>query len=505
MKSFKRILSLSIVVFLFIEAPCLAQGKPNPKDSIPEPVKVQTHHSVKIGAQTINYTATVGTIILKDNNNKPIASFGYTAYTKDGETDMSKRPLTFSYNGGPGSSSIWLHMGAVGPKRVVLDDPNNKPSPPYQLADNNSSIVDITDLVMVDPVGTGVSRPVGKATGKDFWGVDEDIRSVGNFIAAYIKENDRWNSPKFLLGESYGTTRSAGIADYLQEGNGIALNGVILVSTVLNFNTLIFSPANDLPYIMFFPTYAAVAYFHDKLPQKPSDLTAFLQQARDFAGGEYKDALFAGNNLSADKRKALLSKLHQFTGLSEDYWDKANLRVSEPQFTAELLRDEGKTTGRLDARYAGITQDKLGEYADYDPQSSAISPPYTSLFMNYYFGDLKAPKDLVYNVSAYTSPGFNWNWQRRRSFGGGTVNTGEDLADAMTKNPQLKILVMNGYYDLATPFYGAEYTFDHMGLPDNIRKNVTMKYYEAGHMMYIHKESLPAFKADVAAFMQSSK
>ena len=282
------------------------------------------------------------------------------------------------------------------------------------------------------------------------------------------------------------------------------MNGVILVSTVLIFNTLIFAPDNDLAYISFLPTYAAVAYYHNQLPQKPADLKAFLKEVRGFAGGTYRDALFAGGIVSVEKKKEVLAKLHQYTGLSEAYWDKANLRVSEPQFTQELMRQDGKTTGRLDARYSGVTQNLLSEFSDFDPQSSAISPPYTALFMHYYFSELKAPEDLDYHVSAYSAKGFKWDWKR----GGGSnypsgVNTAADLQDAMTKNPQLKVLVMNGYYDLATPFYGAEYTFDHMNLPENIRKNVSMTYYEAGHMMYIHKESLPQFKTDLAQFIQA--
>lgn len=493
-------LILSFHVSLF------AQDKPKEKeDSIPKPINVVTHHSIRIGSAVINYTATVGTLILKDEDGQPIISFGYVAYTKDGVTDLTTRPLTFAYNGGPGSSSLWLHMGAVGPKRVALDDPNTRPSPPYQLVDNTYSILDVTDLVMVDPVGTGISKAVGKAKNADFWGVSEDIKSVANFIEAYIKKNDRWNSPKFLLGESYGTTRSAGLVDYLQENVGIAFNGVVLISTVLQFNTLEGGPDNDLPYILYLPTYAAVAYYHNQLPKKPDNLEAFLDEARKFAGGEYKDALWAGGSLPADKRKEILQKLNQFTGIDEDYWDRANLRVSEPQFTAELMRKEGKTTGRLDARYAGIQQDQLSEYADYDPQSSAISPPYTALFKHYYFNDLNAPADVDYHVSAYSAKGFHWKWKRGNGpddFPTG-VSTATDLQDAMTKNPTLRILQFNGYFDLATPFYATEYTFDHMNLPDSIRKNVTYRYFDAGHMMYINKDDLPQFKAAIAGFIQA--
>jgi carboxypeptidase C (cathepsin A) len=490
-------------IFLFSLVVSVKGQAKHDNDSIPKPIAVQTHHSIKIGAQVISYTATVGSLILRDDEAKPTGVFGFTSYTKDGEPDLTKRPLTFAFNGGPGSSSLWLHLGVLGPRRVALeDDPQVKPAPPYQLIDNPYSILDVTDLVMIDPVGTGISRPAGKGKNEDFWGIDQDIRSVSNFIKAYIKKNDRWNSPKFLLGESYGTTRSAGIVDHLQENMGIAMNGVILVSTVLSFNTLVFSMDNDMAYISFLPTYAAVAYYHNQLPQKPAALTPFLDEVRSFASDAYKDALFLGAQLPADKRKEIISRLHQYTGLDEVYWDRANLRVSEPQFTQELMRKGGKTTGRLDARYAGINQDLLGEYADYDPQSSAISPPYTAMFLHYYYNELKAPEELDYRISAYAIKGFKWDWKREGQGGFPTgVTVAPDLQDALVKNPQLRVMVMNGYYDLATPFYGAELTFDHMNLPDPIRKNVIMKYYPAGHMMYIHKESLPQFKNDVSQFI----
>ena len=495
-------------IYLLLAAICLpfmsyAFNPQSDSTKVPKTVNVITKHSVKIGNVTINYTATVGTLIIHDQEGKPIASFGYIAYTKDGVTDLTKRPVTFAYNGGPGSSSIWLHMGALGPKRVVLDDPYNKMPPPFTMADNNYSILDVTDLVMIDPVGTGISKAVGKAKDKDFWGVDQDIESVSKFIKEYIKKYNRWNSPKYLLGESYGTTRSAGIVDYLQEDMGISVNGVVLVSTILSFNTLSFADGNDLPYILYLPTYAAVAWFHNKLPNKPGNLETFIKQVRDFAKGEYSNALFVGKSLDSLTKDEILNKLHEYTGLSKLYWDRANLRVSEPQFTKELLRNEGMTTGRLDARYSGYSQDLLGEYARYDPQSTAISPAYIGLFMEYYYNQLKAPETENYVVSAYDQKDFSWNWNRAgRSRWASFVNTGTDLQDAMTKNPNLKILVYNGYFDLATPFFATEYTMDHLDLPASIRKNIIMKYYKAGHMMYIHKESLPEFKAAIADFIK---
>lgn len=470
-----------------------------------KPEKIVTKHAIKLDGKVINYTATVGTLILKNEKEEPIASIGYTAYTKDGEADMSKRPVTFSYNGGPGSSSMWLHMGIMGPRRVVVNDPSPNGPAPYKVEDNNYSILDVSDVVMVDPVGTGLSRAVGKGKNEDFWGVDGDIKSVSQFIRNYVHENERWNSPKFLLGESYGTFRSAGVADYLQETFGISVNGIVLVSNVLDIRTLAFNPGDDLPFVVNLPTYAATAWYHNALANKPADLEAFLKDARNFAFGDYAQALLKGDALSDADREKVLNKLVSITGLSKDYWDKANLRVNQPQFSQELLRNTGVVVGRLDSRYKGIAQDRLSEYAFYDPQSSDISPAFISAFMNYYTTELKVGKDKTYNTGAYGLPGFNWNWKHQRSNGlfgdAATPNTEPDLLNAMSSNPKMKVMVLNGYFDLATPFGGTEYTFDHMGLDKKIRSNVTLKYYEAGHMMYIHNESAAKFKKDVAEFI----
>lgn len=473
--------------------------------SASKPEKFVTKHSIKIDGKVINYTATVGTLILKNDKDETIASFGYTAYTKDGETDMSKRPVTFSYNGGPGSSSMWLHMGIMGPRRVAVNDPSPNGPAPYKLEDNGYSILDVSDVVMMDPVGTGLSRAIGKGKNGDFWGVDGDCRSVSQFIRNYVHENERWNSPKFLLGESYGTFRSAAVADYLQETYGISVNGIVLVSNVLDIRTLAFNPGDDLPYIVNLPTYAATAWYHNKVANKGAGLEAFLNDVRAFAFGEYATALMKGDMLSdADKAK-VLDKLNAITGISKDYWDKANLRVLQPQFSQELLRSEGIIVGRLDARYKGIAQDKLSEYAFTDPQSNDISPAFISAFMHYYTTELKVPKDKSYNTSAYALQGFNWDWKHQRSNGlfgdASTPNTEPDLLNAMSNNPKMKVMVLNGIYDLATPFAGSEYTFDHMGLDKKIRNNITHKYYEAGHMMYIHNESAAKFKKDVSEFI----
>lgn len=480
------------------------------KDSaaVPKPELFVTKHSIKIDNKLISYTATAGTIIIKNEKDEPVASIGYTAYTKDAETDMSKRPVTFSYNGGPGSSSMWLHMGVMGPRRVVVNDPSPNGPAPYRLEDNSYSILDVSDVVMVDPVGTGLSRAVGKAKNTDFWGVDQDIKSVSQFIRSYVNDNERWNSPKYLLGESYGTFRSAGVADFLQETFGIAMNGIILVSNVLDIRTLSFQPGDDLPFVVNLPTYAATSWYHNKVANKPASLDAFLKEVRAFSFGEYAGALLKGDQLSADEREKILAKLVAYTGLAKDYWDKANLRVNQPQFSQELLRNSQEVAGRLDSRYKGVSQDLLGEYAFNDPQSSDISPAFISAFMAYYTTELKVSKEKTYNTGAYVFPDFKWDWKHARSQGlfgdAATPNTGPDLLNAMNNNPKLKVLVMNGIYDLATPFAGTEYTFDHLGLNKKLKSNITLKYYEAGHMMYIHSASAAAFKKDVVEFIAAS-
>ena len=465
-----------------------------------------TKHSIKIDGKIINYTATAGTLILKNDKDEPVATFGFIAYTKDGEADLQKRPVMFAYNGGPGSSSLWLHMGALGPRRVAVNDLAPTTPAPYKLEDNTNSVLDVTDIVMIDPIGTGLSHAIGKAKNKDFWGVDQDIKSISGFVKNYITEFDRWNSPKYLLGESYGTMRSAGVVDFLQERLGIAVNGVVLVSVVLDLRQLTFAPGDDISYIMYLPTYAATSLFHNKIA-KPANFNAFIKEVTDFAKGEYTLALTKGDKLEAAEKDQIATKLSAYTGLSKDYILKANLRVSEPQYTQELLRNEHLTVGRLDSRFKGINQSLNSEFSDFDPQSSAISPAYTATFLNYLYNELKVNKTSNYHISAYDAEGFDWDWKHTHGQWGGGVyapNTGVDLADAMSKNPNLKILVLNGYYDLATPFFGTEFTMDHLGLEKNIQSNITMKYYEAGHMMYVNPTSLSAFKKDIAGFIIDS-
>lgn len=472
-------------------------------DTIPKGEVSTTAQTVKIDGKIIGYKAIAGTLLLRNNDDQPIALHGFTAYIKDGTTDPRTRPITFVFNGGPGSSSIWLHMGVIGPRRVVVNDPASTPAAPYTLEDNNSSLLDVTDLVMMDPIGTGLSHAAGKSKNKDFWGVDQDIRAISQFIKQYVTENDRWNSPKFLLGESYGTFRNAGVAAYLQN-LGMAMNGVIMVSAVFDLRTLTFAQGDDISYVMNLPTYSATAWYHNKVPNKPASLDAYLKEARAYAKTEYTLALMEGDALVGDARDKAITRLAYFTGLSKSYLDKANLRVTEPEFAAELLREEKQIVGRLDSRFTGVNQDLLSQTARYDPQSSAITPGYTALFMDYFYNTLKVNKAHTYYTSAGGREGFIWDWKHAKNGGVGfptTPNTGVDMAEAMSRNPNLKVLILNGLYDLATPFYGVEYSIDHLELEKDIKANIIMKYFEAGHMMYTHRPSLELFKKESADFI----
>jgi carboxypeptidase C (cathepsin A) len=472
--------------------------------AIPKAEQSVTEHTITIGGVVLKYKATAGTLLIRNDKDEPIAAMEYVAYTKDG-VEPSKRPLTFAYNGGPGSSSLWLHMGALGPRRIVTVDAGPTPPPPYQVVDNQESVLDVTDLVMIDPVGTGLSRAVGKAKDKDFWGVDQDVDSIARFVVQYVNDNGRWNSPKYLLGESYGTMRSAGLVEALQSRWNMAFNGVVLVSVFVNAMTDITTPGNDLGYEMFVPSYAAIAWYHH-LVTEPPPFDAFLRQAREFAAGPYAVALAKGDALPEAERKAVIATMSHLTGLSPSYLDKANLRVSEGEFTAELLREHSEIVGRLDARFTGVALDRLAEQAHEDPQATAISGAFTAAFLSYLHEDLKFGEGKTYKIEADLWR--EWDWKHKPPGAmfafPGAPNLGIDLAHAIATNPALKVLVLNGYYDLATPFFGTEYTMDHLGLEKKLRGNIEMKYFEAGHMMYLHPASLVAFKAAVADFIQST-
>jgi carboxypeptidase C (cathepsin A) len=465
-----------------------------------------TEHTIKIGGAVLRYKATAGTLLIRNDADEPIAAIGYTAYTKDG-VEASSRPITFGYNGGPGSSSIWLHMGALGPRRIVTTDAAPTPPPPYRVVDNGESILDLTDLVMIDPVGTGLSHAVGKAKGQDFWGVDQDADSVARFVVQYVNDNGRWNSPKYLFGESYGTMRSAVLVDVLQSKWNMAFNGVVLVSVFVDARTDMTMPGNDLGYEMYLPTYAAIAWYHHVL-QDPPPLDALLAKAREFAAGPYATALAKGDALPDTERKEVVASMSRLTGLSPSYLDKANLRVSEGEFTAELLREHSEIVGRLDARFTGVALDRLAEETpvEEDPQSAAISGAFTAAFLDYLHGELKFGEGKTYKIES--DLWLKWDW-KHKSIGAhfpsvGWPDAAVDLAHAIAFNPALKVLVLNGYFDLATPFFGTEYTMDHLGLEKKLRGNIEMKYFEAGHMMYLHPASLVAFKAAVADFIQST-
>lgn len=497
---------LTLFFLLFLTLPLWAQEKMQAPKEDPKAQVFTSERSLTIGGQRVDLDVEAGTMELRDETNQPIALFGYTYYAREGVSDTRERPIVFAYNGGPGSSSFWLHMGVLGPTRVVVDDPEFNPGAPYTLEDNAWSILDVADLVMMDPVGTGLSVPIGEATFEDFWGVDQDIRSISLFVTQFLKHKGRLNSPKYLLGESYGTFRNAGVMNALL-GQGIAMNGVIMVSAVFDLRTLMFPPNDDLPYLVHFPTYAATAWYHDKIDNKPGDVYDFLDEVRTFVEEEYMPALFRGDQLSEAERSAMAQRLAAYSGISADYWQQADLRVKAGEFFAELLRADGEAVGRLDSRYHGINQDLLSQTADYDPQSLAISPAYITGFMDYFYEELGVSKDLHYTVSAGRRKGFRWDWTHQGNSGWGTsvaINTGIDMAQAMTRDPNVKVLILNGIYDLATVFYGVEHSINHLGLPPKIKDNIIMKYYEAGHMMYTHQPSLEQFKRDVAEFIEET-
>jgi carboxypeptidase C (cathepsin A) len=476
--------------------------KPEPKDNI-----VVTHHSATINGKSVGYTVTCGTLVLKEESekdgafdgDKPRATIFFTAYTRvDIDDDArAKRPITFSFNGGPGSSSVWLHLGVLGPKRVAMGDAGALTPPPYGFVTNEHSLLDVSDLVFIDPVGTGFSRAVEGEKTKPYLNLKKDIESVGDFIRLYCTRYQRWLSPKYLIGESYGTTRAAGLSGYLQERHGLYLNGLMLVSSVLDWNTIEAAPVNDLPYMLFLPTMTATAWYHKKLaPELQGNLRATLDEAEVFALGDYAAALMRGSALTAEDRARIVTQVARLTGLSEDFIDRSNLRVNEFRFFKELLRDQRKTVGRLDSRFLGAERDHAAESIEFDPSYSAIAGPYTAALNDYLRRDLKFESDLPYEIlSGKVNQQWTFDHDNR------TVSVSDTLRSAIANNPHLRVFVANGYYDLATPYFATEYTFNHLALPDDLRKNISMAYYEAGHMMYVHLPSLAQLKRDLAKFV----
>ncbi len=474
---------------------------------LPKAESSVTQHRYAVGSKAFDYTATAGTLVIRDDDDKPMANIGFVAYTRRDVKDASQRPIMFAFNGGPGSSSMWLHVGVLGPKRVVVSDPGPTPPAPYRMVDNEFGVLDKSDLVMIDPVGTGVSHAVCERKDEDFWGVDPDIDSVSRFIAQYVSDNNRWTAPKYMLGESYGTTRAAAIADYLRAKRDMSFNGLILVSVATDIEAIFAElPGNDRPYAVYLPAYAAAAWYHHALPHQPAAFEPFLDEVRKYAMGPFTAALLKGDALSDAELDAVAAQLHEYTGLSAQYLKESNLRVSEIAFTHELLRAQRKTIGRLDARFVGPTFDPLQKNAEYDPQSAAISAAYTGAFLDYFHGELKFGQGQTYH-EVNNSIGDKWKWTHK-PIGADTeqpiVNSDVDLADDLIQDANLRVLVLAGYFDLATPFSATEYVMAHLGVPRDLSAHIQIKYYEAGHMLYVHPPSLRKMKGDVDAFIDST-
>jgi carboxypeptidase C (cathepsin A) len=475
----------------------------------PEPRSQITQHELRLDGQVLRYTATVGWLILKDDKDKPIARFGYTAYTLNGIKDPARRPITFAFNGGPGSASIWLHMGVLGPRRVVVNDGGYAPPPPAQLVDNEYSILDVTDLVMIDPVGTGFSKPLGDAKGSDFWGVDQDIKSVSAFIRRYVTENGRWGSPKYVLGESYGGMRGAGLARHLQSDFGMNLNGLILVSPYFSLVSGDDGLGIDLPHVLYLSTFAATAWYYDAIADKPASLEAWTAEAERFAYDEYAPALLKGHSIPTEEAQAIAEKLARYTGTTAEFWKRADLRVSHVQFLQELLRSRGLIAGRIDARFSGPSLNPLNDVMDYDPFFPAVGPAYTAGFREYLHSELKFDVADEYVVSGELYK--DWDWKHVQP-GVSTedypkvpmTNTLPDLAMAMTMNPGLHLLVEQGYYDLATPTHALKYNLDHLRLTPEARKRVRVNYHDAGHMMYLNESAARRFRDNVVGFIRET-
>lgn len=463
---------------------------------------VVTRHQITVEGKTIDYTATTGYMLMRDETGeKPLAKIFYVAYTADNGGGRSKRPVTFVFNGGPGSASIWLHMGSFSPVRVKFaDDKGNAPAPPYEYEDNPYTWLGFTDLVFIDPVSTGYSRPIKGVQASDFHGYNEDLASVGDFIRLYITQNQRWGSPKFIAGESYGTTRAAGLSGYLLRRYGMNLNGITLISSVLNFQLIDFSHGNEMPYVFFLPTYATTARYHHKLSPElenlsPAELT---HRAEVFAGGTYATYLMEGDNASAEETNRIVDSLHYFTGLSATYIRQSRERINAFRFFKEVLRDEGKTVGRYDSRFTGEDIDDAGERSTFDASDNNLTGLFVATFNNYVRKDLGFKNDLPYESTTNVGP---WDYKPAENE---YLDVSETLRAAMTQNPHLHVDVVCGYYDLATPVYNAEYMVSHMGLRPDVRGNIILTYYEAGHMVYVSKDTDAKLLQDEKKFYESA-
>ncbi|MBK9215714.1 MAG: peptidase S10 [Chloracidobacterium sp.] len=494
------LLAVCLSSAVLAQAPSPSPSPAKPLDPKMDDPPVVTKHTVRVGSQTLSYTTTTGFMPIKNAVSGDVeARIFFMAYTLD--NPPTKRPLMFSFNGGPGSASVWLHLGALGPRRVKMLDDGMLPPPPYEMEDNASSWLTETDLVFVDPVGTGYSRAAKPELASKFFGVNGDIESVGEFIRMYLGRNERWTSPLFLVGESYGTTRASGLSNWLFD-HGIALNGIALVSAVLNFQTIRFAANNDMPLVFIFPSYTATAWYHKRLqPQLQSKtIEQVTDEARRWASNEYMRALLRIDSLTDVERNALAASYATFTGLPTDFIIRNNFRIELGEFQKELLRvPERRTVGRLDSRFKGIDRDAAGDGPDSDPSMNAIRPPYTAAFNSYVRGELGYKSDVEYYIlgGGVTSP---WNWNTNNAY----ADTSMPLKDAMAKNPYMKVWLSQGYYDMATPFFAAEYTVSAMNLDPTLRRNVSFTYYEAGHMMYIDVRELRKLKTNATAFITSA-
>jgi len=480
--------------------------------AIPEDNVVTSKHTLRIRGKEIRYTVNVGTVVLREEvdkqGHKPKAEMFFIAFTRDGQKNVARRPLTFSFNGGPGSSSVWMLLGLLGPKRVPLslDDAvkDKRLAPPFQVENNEFTLLEETDLVFIDPVGTGYSRPLaGEDNDPDeFYTFRRDLDSVGEFIRLYTSRNKRWSSPKFLIGESYGTTRAAGLSGFLQDRFGLYLNGIMLVSAVLNFQTILFHPGNELPYVVYVPTYAMTARYHGKLAARYGAMEdrEFIDEVIAFTEDEYLPALHKGSGLGEDDRIAIAERLAGYIGVSREYILQNNLRVPIMRYVKEILRAEGRSVGRFDSRISGVDKDDAAENFERDPSFDVVQGVYSACLNDYVRRELKFESDLPYEILSFkVLP--KWQYDE---FQNNFVNVSETLRGAMMKNPHLKLFVANGIYDMATPFYATEYTVNHLGLRDGVDRNVTMAYYGAGHMMYTHRPSLRSLSADLKKFIRGA-
>ena len=464
----------------------------------PEETAQPVRRSISFRGRTLAYVATPGTLTIRNDDGEAVASMFYTAYTMPSANGRA-RPVTFLFNGGPGSSTMWLHMGSFGPMKVDASIPETISGPPFRVSSNQDTLLDKTDLVFLDAITTGLSRPVGKAKPEDFFGVDKDLDAFSRGIQRYLTKYGRWNSPKFIIGESYGTLRAAGLSTRLAD-RGVQLNGIVLVSTVLNFADF----AGDQQYINFLPTYALDAWYHGKVPHNGS-IDAFAEQARTFASGPYAAALQRGRAVSEEEKRSVATQMAALTGLSPEYILRTNLRVDPERFRRELLRDRGQIIGRIDSRYLGTEAELVGSDPTYDPQSSAITGGFTGAINDYLLRDLGFRTPLTYRINNYGGIGGKWEFTHKSEAGDQPIaDTSVDLATAMRQNPRMKLFSVNGYYDLATPFFGADYEIGHMALDPAVARNIRYGYYPSGHMMYIDPVSSRQLKADLDRFYDSA-